>query len=134
MDGLLYYAWGFMAGLLRALGTPPQEKRHAALGRWTAQWRTGVRHLLQSDSPFSPAPRELFPLKSALVGRTRGEIAALLGPPPATSAQPLPASRRGKWQADTWYYPLDRSRRRAIAINFHNHIAHAIEQVPGPGY
>lgn len=136
MDGLVHYssyAWGLISGFLYALAAPPEHKRRAALDRWQRQWRSDVRRLIQMHPWQPPSREEMRPLRRAILGRTRGEVAALLGPPPATSAQPLPASKRGKWTAETWYYPLDTTRRRALAINFHNDRAHGIEAVAGPG-
>jgi|HubBroStandDraft_6_1064221.scaffolds.fasta_scaffold3459037_1 hypothetical protein len=58
-------------------------------------------------------------LKRILLGRNKDWIAASLGEPVTVST-------------DTWYYPLDAERRRALAVQFDRNVATAV-QVIGPG-
>jgi hypothetical protein len=77
-------------------------------------------------------PRPLLSWPHRLFGYTKREVARLLGPPPAAAmgqvdttlpALPLPLPPPPPppptfWQADTWYYPVDRRRRNAVAVQF----------------
>ena len=60
-------------------------------------------------------------LRRLLLGRDKGWIAQSLG-------QPLTVAPGN----DTWYYPLDAARRRALAIRFHRETAITVEVI-GPG-
>jgi hypothetical protein len=81
--------------------------------------------------PDLPAESALSPLRQQLLGRTRGQIISLMGPPPATSAQPHPDARAPYWHADTWYYP-PKAGRPAIAITFEQDIACSLDPLSGP--
>jgi hypothetical protein len=73
----------------------------------------------------------LEPLRAALVGRHRRQIARTLGTPPAVwDGMDAP---RSHWEARTWYYPCDEINRRAIAIRFVNNRAQKVEVIRGPG-
>lgn len=60
-----------------------------------------------------------------IVGTSRGELAKRFGPPVVASAGDY-------WQADTWYYPVDHSRRTGLAVRFQDHIAHEVEFIRPP--
>ena len=56
-----------------------------------------------------------------IFGYSKREVARLLGPPPAAAMGNLNAALAVPptfWQADTWYYPVDRRRRKAVAVQF----------------
>jgi hypothetical protein len=36
------------------------------------------------------------------------------------------------WRADTWYYPLDRADRSAIAIRFDGNVARGVDRISVP--
>lgn len=61
-----------------------------------------------------------------IVGTARGELAKRFGPP-------VVASGGDFWNAETWYYPVDQSRRTGIAIRFREHVADEVEFIRGPG-
>jgi hypothetical protein len=130
----LHWVRGFFHGFLAAVSESPQQRQHA-VQRWRDRWQHWV---LQLAAPHAsggidfPGAGSLEPLRSALRGRPRGEVAAMLGPPPATSARPT-AATGAYWYADTWYYPLQTPRRHAIAITFeHDHVS-AVEHLASPG-
>lgn len=64
-------------------------------------------------------------LRSAIVGVQKKQIAAVLGPPRATIG-------RGNYLTDdTWYYPIDPNRRRALAIEFDRGVARQAQVING---
>jgi hypothetical protein len=103
-------------------------------------WTAGVIEGMMSSVVGNPPPRSLptlmksgrlADLRSALVGRHRRRIARALGAPP-TACIGFGKCVRGSapvtyWQASTWYYPLDTSRRQAIAIQFDGNCAKRVE-------
>jgi hypothetical protein len=72
------------------------------------------------------ADLSLQSFRRAIVGADKGTIAAALGPPPATVGAGNP------WSDDTWYYPLDRITRLALAIEFHDGVARQTELLRSP--
>src|SRR5688572_3408009 len=75
----------------------------------------------------SRGPGRLSALRRAIVGAGKRQIAAVLGPPRATIG-------RGNYLTDnTWYYPLDRRQRTALAIEFDNDVACVTQVIAGAG-
>jgi hypothetical protein len=69
---------------------------------------------------FSP-PRagDYGTLPNRLFGHTKGEVARLLGPPPAAAVgNGGPPSKPTFWHANVWYYPVDPEHQRAVAVQF----------------
>jgi hypothetical protein len=81
-------------------------------------------------SRIGPRDASLLPLRSAILGRNRAQIAKALGNPPAVWAGA--GAPRSFWQAMTWYYPYDDARQQAIAIRFENDRAHGVEFIHAP--
>jgi hypothetical protein len=78
-----------------------------------------IGSLIESIRSRHPSPPLSWPQR--LFGYTKREVARLLGPPPAAAMGHLNAalvSPHTFWQADTWYYPVDRRRRKAVAVQF----------------
>ena len=110
---------GGMAALVAGAAAP-------SLGAWWAN-ASGGR-----------APRELKAgayqrACTRLLGKSKERVAETLGPPPAasmghTGAVAMPGTF---WNADTWYYPLSRQERLAIAILFAQNRAARVEFI-GP--
>ena len=65
--------------------------------------------------------------RNAILGVDKRTVAAALGPPPATVGQGSP------WIDDTWYYPLDRVERTALAIEFRSGLARETIVLLTPG-
>jgi hypothetical protein len=80
--------------------------------------RTGLLHRLFDGE--RQRLRRAQPLSRAIPGNDKHAIAAVLGPPQASSGA---ASPRSVFLADTWYYRLDSQHCIAIAIEFSNDIA-----------
>jgi hypothetical protein len=78
------------------------------------------------------AGRSLAELKKAIVGNSRGAVAAVFGPPRAMLGNKSVKELRDYWNADTWYYPLDPGRRVAVAIRFRGNMADGVEFIAGP--
>jgi hypothetical protein len=129
-------AWllGAVDGLLTSITTPASIRRQQTRHRFVQQWHGWVRRMIaitpdeaSVDLPAEPVLRQL---RQLLLGRTRGQVISLLGPPPATSTQPHPEARAPYWHADTWYYPSTGAR-PAIAISFEQEKASGIDPLMG---
>ncbi len=73
-----------------------------------------------------------FPsLRSAILGSAKGAVLSVFGPP-RTALLGRGASRLSIWRADTWYYPLERPTRSAMAIRFDRNVAREVERVSAP--
>jgi hypothetical protein len=72
------------------------------------------------------ADLSLQSLRHAIVGVDKRTIAAALGPPSAT------VGAGNFWSDNTWYYPLDRIARLALAIEFEQGIARQTEVLRSP--
>jgi hypothetical protein len=89
--------------------------------------------------PVRPPTREraLPMLADAIVGNSKAAVASVFGPPRGAvllggddSATNGPA--RTFWDADTWYYPLPRTGQLAMAIEFDENYARAVQFVGSP--
>src|SRR4051812_7488963 len=75
-------------------------------------------------------------LKNAILGASRGAVAAGFGPPGGSAAPPpppAPAGRGDYWHADTCYSPIAPGRRGAVAIRFQGAHAQGVQFIAGPG-
>jgi len=77
-----------------------------------------------SRTRASATSRKLLRLRNAIVGNPRSAVLEIFGPPPAVAGTSA--------ESPTWYYPLDASLRRAIAIDFDGDIACAAQFVDAP--
>jgi hypothetical protein len=74
-------------------------------------------------------------LRAAILRNTKQNVVRVLGPPHAAIVARggeggVPASTY--WQADTWYYPLNRRQRAAMAIRFGGDRAEEVEMIRVP--
>jgi hypothetical protein len=74
-------------------------------------------------SELSP---HLQSFRHAILGADKGTILRALGPPPATIGRGVPI------HDNTWYYPLDRVQRLALAIQFEEDRASQTEVLKSP--
>lgn len=127
MDAL---AWlmGAVDGFLATVMTPVSVRRRRKRVRFVRRWQHWVGRMID-DTPAGPVHSRPG---RWLVGLTRGQIVSVLGPPPATSAQPHPNGPAPYWHAETWYYPPEAGR-PAIAITFEQGIARSLDPLSGPG-
>lgn len=121
-----------------------QSSRHHSPLVWTLAWVTGIvaglaavallhDRLAGSGAPDEGSSAGLARPYRALLGRNMPWIVGVLGPPRSSAAPRRPAGPDAPyWQADTWYYPLDRRRRAALVVRFQRGIARAIEVVYAP--
>lgn len=135
-QGPFHWMWGFVRGFLSAPIGPTAEQRHEAEERWKHRWQQWVGRMIGPEGEEGtdfPASGNLQPLRDSLLGRQKGDVVAMLGPPPATSAQPVAVQSGTYWYADTWYYPLHRPRQHAIAVTFVEGVCSSVEHLVGPG-
>jgi hypothetical protein len=107
----LAYTAGFVRGWVGMLASPA----------WLANPKHRIE-ILPGGGPLARRVGGLTSLRRALFGSNKRQVAATLGPPPAaamagtiaTFAQQSPQF----WNADTWYYPFDPTRRSAVAVRF----------------
>ena len=104
---------------------------------WTAGVVDGLLEALlgalsgDQMSRLGRADPTLAPLRAALLGRHRRQIARTLGTPP-TACAARGEGPRTYWEASTWYYPCDVTRHEAIAIRFVNDRARNVELIRAP--
>jgi hypothetical protein len=86
--------------------------------------------------PENPArPTSLSVLRATILGNDKSSVARALGPPRTAILQTIgihQPTRQASWQADTWYYPLQRGDHGAIAIQFRGNIARKVEFIQVP--
>lgn len=70
-------------------------------------------------------------LRGVILGSAKGSVKAAFGPP-RTAMLGRGATRFSIWRADTWYYPLDRADRSAMAIRFEGNVARDVEKISVP--
>lgn len=133
--GALAWLAGAADGLLSIIATSSLRRRQEARRRFVQRWHFWMRRMIAAETkeplPDMPAETALVPLRRQLVGKSRGAVVSLLGPPPATGEQPHPDARVPYWHADTWYYP-GKAGRPAMAITFEKDIARSIDPLSGP--
>jgi hypothetical protein len=75
-------------------------------------------------------------LEQAVIGATKDIVAAVFGPPRAAAVQGVvhegDQERPAYWQANTWYYLLDRRDRSAMAIEFIEGKAARVDRIRNP--
>ena len=80
----------------------------------------------------------LVKLRAAIVGNDKDAIVKVLGPPPTTGGYSIgsivQSGQPEYFRADTWYYPMDAARQRAIAIEFHDGVARAAVIIEAPSH
>jgi hypothetical protein len=104
----------------------------------------GKWHRQRSEAAPAPRPgrhrkrerESLAKLRRAIVGNDRDAIVKVLGPPPTTSGYRLgsivQSGEPEYYRADTWYYPMDPVRQRAIAVEFDDGVAREAQIIEVP--
>jgi hypothetical protein len=78
--------------------------------------------------------QSLSRLRNAIVGSDRQLIAQVFGLPRGVGEPGrVEVNRPAFWDAGTWYYPLRRRERMAMAIRFDQGIAADVQFIPAPG-
>jgi hypothetical protein len=90
----------------------------------TSAMREMIARYARGERPFAA-------LRDAIVGSAKGAVVAVFGPP-RTAILGRGATKLSIWRADTWYYPLDRTERSAIAIRFEGNVARDVEKISVP--
>jgi hypothetical protein len=93
-------------------------------GSRTRAIREGLAAYARGQQPFAA-------LRNAIVGSAKGAVKTVLGPPRTARLGSTP-NKLSIWRADTWYYPLDRADRSAIAIRFEGNVAREVERISVP--
>jgi len=82
--------------------------------------------------------RSLVKLRAAIVGNDKDAIVKVLGPPPTTGGYSIgsvvQSGQPEYYRADTWYYPMDTVRQRAIAIEFSEGVARSAAIIEAPSH
>jgi hypothetical protein len=82
--------------------------------------------------------RALPMLAEAIVGTSKAAVASVFGPPRGAvvfgAADEVATDGAGHsfWDADTWYYPLPRTGKLAMAIEFDENYARAVQFIGSP--
>lgn len=124
----------YTAGLVGGLVT-------AIIGPSPGAWRRSRRRLLgKREGSLIERSGGFAGLRASLIGSTKREVAAVIGPPqagavglgsPTGSSAAVAQKGTDLWQADTWYYPFDPARQAAVAVQFHRGRVVRIEYIGG---
>ncbi|HYE19218.1 MAG TPA: hypothetical protein VEA69_12280 [Tepidisphaeraceae bacterium] len=117
----VFWTAGLIDGLVTSVLGPARGGRVGGRFAEDAPVRTG------GGEPFAE-------LRRAIVGRSRAQIAAVLGVPPTASVGfGVAAGKPGRpptyMDATTWYYPFDQRDQKAIAIRFVGQRAREVEVI-----
>jgi hypothetical protein len=106
---------------------------NSPLGKWlrsmfgpsrTRAMRERLARYVRGEQPFAA-------LRAVIVGSAKGAIVTVFGPP-RTAMLGRRANKLSIWRSDTWYYPLDRADRSALAIRFEGNVARDVERISVP--
>jgi hypothetical protein len=91
---------------------------------------------LPAPRPRRPSRERSLPLLAdAIVGHSKSAVASVFGPPRSAVLRgpvSLGGGTPAYWQADTWYYPLPKNDRLAMAIEFAEDYASHVEFFKAP--
>ena len=90
----------------------------------TRAMREWLGRYVRGQAPFAA-------LRDAIVGSAKGAVVTVFGPP-RTAMLGRGVTKLSIWRSDTWYYPLDRADRSAIAIRFEGNVARDVEHIRVP--
>ncbi len=90
-----------------------------------------TRAIRERLAGYARGEQPFIALRDAIVGSAKGCVKTVLGPP-RTARLGRGANKPSIWRADTWYYPLDRADRSAIAIRFEGNVAREVEKISVP--
>jgi hypothetical protein len=131
--GALAWIGGFIRGFHQAATATPEERRSAALARWTRRWKEALRgEFAGAGAGRREEEHAMGLLRQAVLGKPRSVVVEVLGVPRGTSEQDRGATAGGYWRARTWYYALSPRRRTAVAVNFAGDVVSGVEQLAGP--
>jgi hypothetical protein len=110
----------------------------SSVGKWlksfiggTGGGGTRTRAIRERLIGYARGEQPFAALREAIVGSAKGAVKTVFGPP-RTARLGRGANRPSIWRADTWYYPLDRADRSAIAIRFEGNVAREVEKISVP--
>ncbi len=98
------------------------------LGGVSAPRTRAIRDVLMG---YARGKQPFAALRGAIIGSAKGSVVAVFGPP-RTALLGRNFTKLSIWRAETWYYPLDRAERSAIAIRFERNIARDVEKIGVP--
>lgn len=90
--------------------------------------RRAMRELLEK---YARGEQPFAALREAIIGSAKGAVKAAFGPP-RTAILGRGVTKLSIWRAETWYYPLDRAERSAIAVRFEGNVAREVEKITVP--
>ena len=133
---LLLAATPLLLGGTVALGVA-LSGANSPLGAWVRSVLGGLsptrtRAIREALVGFARGQRPFAALRAAILGSAKGSVVAVLGPPRTALAGRHAGGKFSIWRADTWYYPLDRADRSALAIRFEGSIAKDVERISVP--
>jgi hypothetical protein len=119
----IFWTAGLIDGLVMSVLGPARGGRTG--GRTGGRFADDAAARTGGGEPFAE-------LRLAIVGRSRAQIAAVLGVPPTASVGfGVSAGKPGRpptyMDATTWYYPFDQRDQKAIAIRFVGRRAREVE-------
>ena len=110
---------------------------NSPVGKWLKSFVRGTgggvrtRTIRERLIGYARGQQPFAALREAIVGSAKGAVKTVLGPP-RTARLGRTSNRLSIWRADTWYYPLDRADRSAIAIRFEGNVARDVEKISVP--
>ena len=103
------------------------------LGAWVRNvFGSRTRAMRDATRRFAAGERPGPALRGAIVGSAKGAVHAVFGPPRTAMVRSAARPVGSFWHADTWYYPLDRATRQAMAIRFAGNVAREVDFVTAP--
>ena len=111
----------------------------STVGKWLKSFAGGTgggggtrtRAIRERLIGYARGEQPFAALREAIVGSAKGAVKTVFGPPRTARLGRSP-HRPSIWRADTWYYPLDRADRSAIAIRFEGNVARDVEKISVP--
>jgi hypothetical protein len=93
----------------------------------------GSRTIAMRDAlgEFVHGNGRLAMLRASVIGAGNGAVVNVFGPP-RTAMLGRGTRNLSIWRSDTWYYPLDRADRSALAIRFEGNVARDVERISVP--
>lgn len=105
------------------------------VGKWVKSLLSGggnrTRAMRDMLVQYARGEQSFAPLRNAIVGSAKASVKAVFGPP-RTAILGRGVTRLSIWRADTWYYPLDRTARTAMAVRFEGNVARDVEKITVP--
>jgi hypothetical protein len=96
----------------------------AGAGSRTIAMRDALGEFVHGNGRFAT-------LRASVIGAGKGSVVNVFGPP-RTAMLGRGTRSMSIWRSDTWYYPLDRAERSALAIRFDGNVARDVERISVP--